>query len=116
VPVNLRPPYALTHRLPIFAEGHNLYGASGPLAVDYEGYPEGSLPATEDLLARVISLPTFIEESPGYSDQVAHAFRKVAAQHATLQTKQAKLRKFAAEKADVATRKAKSRLRRLLSR
>jgi len=76
--------YGLTHRLKLFAEGFDLYGKGGPLAGDYPGYPEGSLPTTEDVHGRILGMPTFIEEEPGYSDQVIEALRKVSDSHAEI--------------------------------
>jgi dTDP-4-amino-4,6-dideoxygalactose transaminase len=85
-------PYYLTHRLKLFAEGYDIYGTGGPLTDDYPGYPEGSLPISEDVHAHLFEMPTFIEETPGYSDQVILAFQKIAARHATLQTRKARVR------------------------
>ena len=70
--------YELTHRLKLFAEGFDIYGKGyGPLTGDYPGYPEGSLPVTEEVHKRILGMPTFIEEEPGYSDGVIEAFKKV---------------------------------------
>ena len=76
--------YGLTHRLKLFAEGFDLYGKGGPLAGDYPGYPEGSLPITEEVHGRILGMPTFIEEEPGYSDQVIEAFQKVTGSYREL--------------------------------
>jgi len=73
--------YELTHRLKLFAEGYDIYGKGvGPLTGDYPGYPEGSLPVSEEAHGRILGMPVFIEEEPGYSDQVIAAFRKVTGQ------------------------------------
>ena len=75
--------YGVTHLLPLFADGFDMYdgrGAAGPLSGDYPGYKPGSLPVTEDVvLKRLVGMPVFAEETPGYSDQVIAALRKVCA-------------------------------------
>lgn len=77
--------YPLTHRLKLFADGYDIFGnGTGPLTGDYPGYPEGSLPVTEEVHNRILGMPTFIEEEPGYSDQVLEAFRKVTSQYESL--------------------------------
>ena len=77
--------FGLTHRLKLFAEGCDVTGKGhGPLLDDYSGYPEGSLPITEDVHARIVAMPTYIEETPGYSEQVLEAIAKVAAHAAEL--------------------------------
>ena len=76
--------YELTHRLKLFAEGFDIYGKGGPLSGDYPGYPAGSLPVTEEVHERILGMPTFIEETPGYSDQVLAAFAKVVENHRSL--------------------------------
>ncbi len=70
--------YELTHRLKLFAEGFPIYSEDGPLMAGYPGYPKGSLPVTEEVHERILGMPTFIEEEPGYSDQVIAAIRKVS--------------------------------------
>ena len=69
--------YGLTHRLKLFSEGFDIYGDGGPLTGDYPGYPEGSLPISEEVHNRILGMPTFIHETPGYSDQVIEAMKKV---------------------------------------
>lgn len=76
--------FELTHRLKLFAEGYDLYGKGGPLAGDYAGYPAGSLPVTEEVHPRILVMPTYIEENPGYSDQVLEALKKVTARYRDL--------------------------------
>lgn len=77
--------YELTHRLKLFAEGYDIYGkGSGPLTGDYPGYPEGSLPISEEAHGRILGMPVFIDEEPGYSDGVIEAFRKVTHQYQDL--------------------------------
>jgi perosamine synthetase len=72
-----RSNHGLTHRLRLFAKGFDLYGRGGPLTGDYPGYPEGSLPVTEEIHARIFGMPTFIKEPLGYPEQVIRAFKKV---------------------------------------
>ncbi len=70
--------YGLTHRLKLFADGFDIYGkGNGPLTGDYPGYPEGSLPVTEEVHNRILGMPTYIEETPGDSDAVVQAMEKV---------------------------------------
>ena len=80
--------YGVTHLLPLFADGFDMYdgrGVGGPLSGDYPGYKPGSLPVTEDVvLERLVGMPVFVEETPGYSDQVIVALRKVCARHSTV--------------------------------
>ncbi len=77
--------YGLTHRLKLFAEGYDIYGkGSGPLTGDYPGYPKGSLPVSEEAHERILGMSVYIEETPGYSDQAIHAFKKVTSQYEAL--------------------------------
>jgi dTDP-4-amino-4,6-dideoxygalactose transaminase len=77
--------YELTHRLKLFAEGYDIYGKGvGPLVGDYPGYPPGSLPVSEEAHRRILGMPVFIEEEPGYSDQVIAAFKKVTSHYREL--------------------------------
>ena len=77
--------YELTHRLKLFAEGYDIYGkGNGPLVGDYPGYPEGSLPVSEEAHGRILGMPVFTEETSGYSDQVLAAFRKVTSGYSQL--------------------------------
>ena len=77
--------YELTHRLKLFAEGYDIYGKGvGPLVGDYPGYPEGSLPVSEEVHGRILGMPVFTQEEPGYSDQVIAAFKKVTSQYRQL--------------------------------
>ena len=77
--------YPLTHQLEIFAKGFDMFGkGTGPLSGDYPGYSKGSLPVTEEVHNRILGMPTFIEEEPGYSDQVIAAFQKVVSQYDSL--------------------------------
>lgn len=112
-PIN--PSYR-THRLKLFAEGHDLYGGNGPLAGDYPGYPAGSLPVTEDLYERLFSMPALIEPPARYAEQAVLAVRKVAARYSTLQTPKARIRRAATRTSMTAARTAKRGLKRFLSR
>jgi dTDP-4-amino-4,6-dideoxygalactose transaminase len=70
--------YELTHLLKLFADGYDITGKGmGPLCGDYKGYKKGSLPLTEEVHNRIIGMPTYIDENPGYSDQVIAAINKV---------------------------------------
>lgn len=70
--------YDLTHLLPLFAEGFDLYGGErGPLAGDYRGYRPGDLPITEAVHPRIASFPALIDPTPGYLDQYIAALEKV---------------------------------------
>lgn len=72
--------FPLLHRLPLFAEGFDLYGGNrGPLTGDYPGYREGDLPVSEGAHRRALALPAFTEPKPGVLEQYMEAFRKVAA-------------------------------------
>jgi dTDP-4-amino-4,6-dideoxygalactose transaminase len=76
--------YGLTHRLKLFADGFDIYGDGGPLTGDYQGYPEGSLPISEEVHNRILGMPVFIEEPPGYSEQVIRGLRKVTENYESL--------------------------------
>jgi dTDP-4-amino-4,6-dideoxygalactose transaminase len=72
--------FPLLHRLPLFAEGFDLYGGGrGPLSGDYPGYREGDLPVSEEVHGRALALPAFTDPRPGVLEQYMEAFRKVAA-------------------------------------
>lgn len=76
--------YGLTHRLKLFAEGFDIYGDGGPLMGDYPGYPEGSLPVSEEVHDRILGMPVYIEETSGYSDQVIEGMKKVTENYQSL--------------------------------
>jgi len=76
--------YGLTHRLRLFAKGFDIYGDGGPLTGDYPGYPEGSLPISEEVHNRILGMPAFIEEPEGYSDQVIEGLHKVTENYEAL--------------------------------
>jgi dTDP-4-amino-4,6-dideoxygalactose transaminase len=71
--------YPLLHRLPIFAEGFDLYTRNrGPLCGDYPGYKEGDFPVTEEMLEHLIFLPVLSDPVPDAAERVLEAIRKVA--------------------------------------
>jgi len=76
--------YELTHRLKLFAEGFDIYGDGGPLTGDYPRYPQGSLPVSEEVHNRILGMPAFIQETPGYSDQVIKGMKKVTENYTSL--------------------------------
>jgi len=71
--------YEPLHTTPLYAEGYDMYGnGMFGIAGDYQGYKTGDLPVTEETCRNIIGMPIFIDEVPGYSDQVIAAFKKVA--------------------------------------
>lgn len=59
-------PYPLLHRLPLFAEGFDLFtNQRGPLCGDYPGYRQGDFPAIENVFDRLIFLPMLSNPTPG---------------------------------------------------
>ena len=71
--------YPLLHRLPIFAEGFDLYTRNrGPLCGDYPGYKEGDFPVTEKMLETLVFLPVLSDPVPDAAERVLGAIRKVA--------------------------------------
>ena len=71
--------YPLLHRLPIFAEGFDLYTRNrGPLCGDYPGYKEGDFPTTEKMLENLVFLPVLSDPVPDAAQRVLEAIRKVA--------------------------------------
>lgn len=71
--------YPLLHRLPIFAEGFDLYTRGrGPLCGDYPGYKEGDFPVTEKVAEHLVFLPVLSDPVPGAAESVLQAIRKVA--------------------------------------
>lgn len=71
--------YDLLHRLPIFAEGFDLFGHNrGPLCGDYKGYKEGDFPATEKMHANLVFLPTLSDPVPGAARQILDRIRGIA--------------------------------------
>ena len=76
VPANACP-YALLHRLPLYAQGFDLYGRGrGPLSGDYEGYKEGDLPVTERLVSELIFLPVLSDPIPGAAQLVVDSLKR----------------------------------------
>ncbi|MBN1402116.1 MAG: DegT/DnrJ/EryC1/StrS family aminotransferase [Anaerolineae bacterium] len=73
-------PYELLHRLPLFAQGFDLFGRGrGPLSGDYRGYREGDLPVTEKLVSELIFLPVLSDPIPGAADLILQALREAMA-------------------------------------
>jgi dTDP-4-amino-4,6-dideoxygalactose transaminase len=71
--------YPALHRLPIFAEGFDLYTRNrGPLCGDYPGYKEGDFPVTEKMLETLVFLPVLSNPIPDAVERVLAAIRKVA--------------------------------------
>jgi len=71
--------YPLLHRLPIFAEGFDLFTRNrGPLCGDYPGYREGDFPVTEKMLEHLVFLPVLSDPVPDAAEQILKAIRKVA--------------------------------------
>ena len=78
LPVHLSG-YPMLHRLPIFAEGFDLFTRNrGPLCGDYPGYKEGDFPVTEEMLQHLVFLPVLNDPVPEASERVLEAIRKVA--------------------------------------
>ena len=72
-------PYPPLHRLPLLRDGFDIYTRNrGPLAGDYAGYKEGDLPATEEMVRRLIFLPVLSDPVPGAADKVIEAIRRGA--------------------------------------
>jgi len=72
-------PYELLHRLPIFAEGFDLFtGNRGPLIEGWRGYRDGDFPVSEKKHAGLIFLPVLSDPVPGAVEQILAAIRKVA--------------------------------------
>jgi len=71
--------YPLLHRLPIFAEGFDLFTRNrGPLCGDYPGYKEGDFPVSEKMLETLVFLPVLSDPVPDAAERVLEAIRKVA--------------------------------------
>jgi len=51
----------------------------GPLSGDYQGYKEGDLPATEEMVQRLVFLPILSDPVPGAAEKVVEAIRRGAA-------------------------------------
>jgi len=76
VPANPSP-YALLHRLPLFAQGFDLFtGNRGPLAGDYPGYREGDLPVTEKMISELIFLPVLSDPIPGAARLIVDSLKR----------------------------------------
>jgi perosamine synthetase len=73
-------PYPLLHRLAIFRDGFDLFTRGrGPLSGDYQGYKEGDLPVTEEMVRRLVFLPVLSDPVPGAAEKVVEAIRRGAA-------------------------------------
>jgi len=78
-----RERYRLLHLEPLY-QGTDIYGKGCPyrcphVSIPCEGYHEGDFPVAEDVVPRLISLPTFtVQPCWELLDQYAAAFRKVA--------------------------------------
>jgi len=71
--------YALLHRLPLFAQGFDLFtGNRGPLAGDYPGYKEGDLPITEKMVSELIFLPVLSDPIPGAARLIVDSLKRAA--------------------------------------
>ena len=78
VPANPSP-YVLLHRLPLFAQGFDLFtGNRGPLAGDYPGYKEGDLPITENMVSELIFLPVLSDPIPGAARLIVDSLKRAA--------------------------------------
>ncbi|NLD44644.1 MAG: DegT/DnrJ/EryC1/StrS family aminotransferase [Chloroflexi bacterium] len=77
--------YQLLHRLPIFAQGFDLFtGNRGPLCGDYAGYREGDLPVTERMHEELIFLPVLSDPIPGAAELIVSSLRRASEIVATL--------------------------------
>jgi dTDP-4-amino-4,6-dideoxygalactose transaminase len=73
-------PYPPLHTLALFRDGFDIFTRDrGPLAGDYQGYKEGDLPVTEEMVRRLIFLPVLSDPVPGAADKVIEAIRRGAA-------------------------------------
>ena len=71
--------YQLLHRLPIFADGFDLYTRErGPLCGDYPGYREGDFPVAERLHRDLVFLPVLTEPVTGAVERIIEALREAA--------------------------------------
>jgi dTDP-4-amino-4,6-dideoxygalactose transaminase len=73
--------YPLLHRLPLFAQGYDLFTRNrGPLGGDYPGYSEGDFPRTEALHRCLVFLPVLSDAAPGATDRIIEVISRVARQ------------------------------------
>lgn len=78
-------PYPLLHRLPLFAEGFDLFTRNrGPLCGDYPGYQEGDFPVTEEMDRRLIFMPVLSDPTPDAAARVLAALHRAASRAAEL--------------------------------
>ena len=72
-------PYPLLHTLPLFRDGFDLFTRGrGGLSGDYEGYNEGDLPVTEEMVGRTVFLPVLSDPVPQAAERVVAAIRRSA--------------------------------------
>jgi dTDP-4-amino-4,6-dideoxygalactose transaminase len=70
-------PYPPLHTLPLFRDGFDLFtGERCGLSGDYPGYREGDLPATEEMVRRLIFLPVLSDPVPDAAERVVEAIRR----------------------------------------
>jgi dTDP-4-amino-4,6-dideoxygalactose transaminase len=75
--------YPMLHRLPIFAEGFDLYTKNrGPLCGDYPGYGKDDFPVTAEMVEHLVFLPVLSDPVPDAAKRVLEAIRKVS-EHAS---------------------------------
>ena len=73
-------PYGLLHRLPLYAEGFDLFTRNrGPLCEDYHGYKEGDLPVSEEMVRHLVFVPMCSDPVPGAVEFVLDRLRKALA-------------------------------------
>ncbi len=73
--------YPLLHRLPLFAQGYDLFTRNrGPLSGDYPGYREGDFPRTEEMYRRLVFLPILSDPAPGAPERLVDIVRQVVGQ------------------------------------
>lgn len=74
-----RSSYQLLHRLPLFAQGFDLFtGGRGPLTGDYPGYREGDFPVTERMHGALIFLPVLSDPIPGAAALIVSCLQRAA--------------------------------------
>jgi dTDP-4-amino-4,6-dideoxygalactose transaminase len=69
--------YQLLHRLPLFAEGFDLFtGDRGPLGSEWPGYAEGDFPVAEKLHRDLLFLPVLTDPVPGSVERIVTALKE----------------------------------------
>ena len=72
-------PYPPLHTLSMFRDGFDLFtGTRCGLSTDYAGYKAGDLPATEEMVRRLLFLPVLSDPVDGAADRVVEAIRRAA--------------------------------------